>query len=203
MTPNFGTLRILALLSLIAGTLLFFLEERMVWPLMGPGVVLVGVAFLLAGLDSMLRRRHASGDRRGSARIVYRGAGAIFWGLAFLLIGFGMVAAGVVVSIGRSDAVLALIRERPGIPMLWGGLLLFSIGAAVSAPWRRADGSAPPGFVLLPGRIGGSVLILLGLFVIALGGYEMLFPEDFDAAVQAMLNTIPQPPSLPPAPGDN
>lgn len=200
MTPNFGTLRIFALLSLIAGALLLFLDQRMAWPLMGPGGVLIGVASLLAGLDSLLRRRSVSGERQASARTVYHGAGALFWGLALLLVGFGMVAAGVVVSLGRSDAVLALIRERPGIPMLWGGLLLFSIGAGVSAPWRRADGSALPGIVLLPGRIGGSLLILLGLFVIALGGYEMLFPEDFDAAVQAVLNTIPQSPSLPPAP---
>ncbi|MEJ2589917.1 MAG: hypothetical protein P8178_00710 [Candidatus Thiodiazotropha sp.] len=198
MTPNFGTPRILSLLSLLAGVLLFFLDERYAWPLMGPGGMLVGAAFLIAGLDTMLRKRHDAG-RQGS-RTVYRGAGAIFWGLAFLLIGFGAVAVGLVVTLGRSDAMLALIQQRPGVPMLWGGLLCFAIGVGLSAPWRRGDGSAPPQFVLLPGRIGGSLLILLGLFVIALGGYEMLFPQDFDAAVQAVINTIPQPPSLPSVP---
>ena len=195
MTPNFGTLRLLSLLSLLAGALLLFLDERLAWPLMGPGGMLVGVAFLIAGLDTMLRKKHAAGQP--GSRTLYQGAGAIFWGLAFLLIGLGGVAAGLVATVGRSDAMLALIRERPGIPMLWGGLLCFSIGVGLSAPWRRGDGSAPPQFVLLPGRIGGSLLILLGLFVIALGGYEMLFPQDFDAAVQAVINIIPHPPSLP------
>ena len=198
MTPNFGTLRLLSLLSLLAGALLFFLDEHFAWPLMGPGGMLVGGAFLIAGLDSMLRKKHHTGQR--GSRTVYQGAGAIFWGLAFLLIGFGALAAGLVVTLGRSDAMLALIQERPGIPMLWGGLLCFTIGVGLSAPWRRGDGSVPPQFVLLPGRIGGSLLILLGLFVIALGAYEMLFPQDFEAAVQAVINTMPQPPSLPSVP---
>ena len=200
MPPRFDSLLIVALLCLFAGALLFFLDGKFALPLMGPGAVLVGCAFLLGGIDSVFRRRHVSGESQGSSKIVYRGVGAIFWGLSFLLIGFAVIAAGLVETFGALDRVLTLLRERPGAPMLWGGLLLVAIGGGLRAPWRRADGSAPPGFTLLPGRIGGTFLILLGLFIVALGSYEVMFPEDFDAALQALLNTIPTPPPLPARP---
>lgn len=197
MSPRFDTLRIVALLCLLAGALLFFLEGKFSLPTMGPGAMLIGCAFLLGGIDSVLRQRHVSGESQGFSKVVYTGAGALFWGLAFILIGLAVMTAGLVETIGLSDAALSLLRQRPGFAMLWGGLLLVAIGMGLSAKWRRVGGDAPPSFTLLPARIGGSLLILLGLFILALGSYEILFPADFDAALQALIEAVPKPPPLP------
>ena len=195
MTPapegrRFNVLLVSGVVCLVAGALLLYLGEKLSLPTLGPASILLGAAFLLAGTDSVVRRTHASGSAQEGNKIVYSGTAAAAWGLCLALFGVGLVTVGVAKLLGAGDAGLAFLRARPGIAILWLGLLLLATGRGMMGAWRRGSGAMPPWYTLLPGRIGGSLVVALGALACLVGVFEIVLPAAFDAGGRAVLDAI-------------
>jgi hypothetical protein len=182
---------------LLGGAGLLFVGDELGLPTAGPGVVLVGVAFLLGGLDSIIERRHQSGRAQAFAQIEYVGGSAVSWGAAFSLIGLAIMGAGLVRTLGADASVLALLERRPGPAIAGTGLVVASIGRGLMGRWRRASGETATALTLLPARLGGAAMLLLGAGLVAVGLVEIARPSVFDAAVGRVLEALPRLPALP------
>ncbi len=188
-------LQVAGIVVLVCGALLLVVGDRLAAVATGPGMVLLGVALLLGGLDSVLRREHTTG--RDSARIDYRGTAARAWGVAFLLAGLAVVVAGVVVLAGAGEDAARLLGRRPGIALVPAGLFLLAVGRGMTGSWRRATGEEPPRYVLMPGRIGGVLVMLVGLAVLLAGLSELVAPAWFDGLVDRIGHSLPSVPAPP------
>jgi hypothetical protein len=162
------------ILLLVAGAGLMAAADRWPVPTRGPGIVVVGAAVALAGLDSVRRGRFESGH--GGTRLSYSGAAARDFGLAFLLVGVAVVIGGLADTVGAADALGRLVQDRPGTVMLPAGVLLVLVGHGLTGRWRRDVGGRPSLLTRLPGILGGSLLMAIGVGVALLGGYGLLVP---------------------------
>jgi hypothetical protein len=120
-------------------------------------------------------------------------------GWVLFLAGLALVAGTVLHLLGLSEALGAYVRARPWPAFLSAGIVLatWGVGYLRSARTRSKLEGAVAFLVFLPARIVGLILLLAGLASFAAGGYELLRPADFDARVERIRRSLPQPPELP------
>jgi len=123
--------------------------------------------------------------------VAWHGNAALCFGASLLVLGVAVAAAGLAHLGGRSpEAIRAAVLARPSLALVPAGaaLLLLGVGTVVGFPEGRDPARGPAWNLLLslPGRLGGAILVLLGAGLLALGGYELLAPEQFDALVTTL-----------------
>ena len=136
------------------------------------------------------------GSVRSSSRFVFRGPGALSWGLMCVALGAGAVVVAAVVLLGLQDAAGRLIAERPGIVLVpLGSLFLCTAGGWLFG--EEGMNSSPLLFVAtLPHRLGALITVLFSLAVLGVGLFELAAPAAFDQAVEWL--KPPPPPQVPP-----
>ena len=156
----------------------------------------IGLGLVAVGLESLRRRFFDMGVDPGSpmssSRFVFRGPGAVSWGVMCVTLGLGMIAVAAVVLLGLVDAAERLVAERPGIVIAPLGLVF--LGAAGGWLWGEEQMNSSFLMVLatLPQRLGALVTVLFSLAVLGVGLFELVAPAAFDQIV-AMLTPPPAP----------
>ena len=181
----------LGALSLIGG-------DRLAIPFLSQlGVLMLGGAFIGLGLDSIVTRSHTTGSGGRYAADIYAGIHSVLWGGAFILIGIGVWVVGAIWSLGLGQATVDFLKRRPGLMITYMGLVFLLIGLAQTGRWRRFIWRGPHPVVMLPRRIGGALLAVVSVAIIAVGMFEVLFPSAFDAICLRLWEAIPKPPEFP------
>ncbi|HET9369042.1 MAG TPA: hypothetical protein VFO19_02295 [Vicinamibacterales bacterium] len=145
------------------------------------GILVVFVAMAIYGLDMIVQRR-AEVAAPGSEDVdpsfhVFRGAGAVAWGVAFVTFGVGIAASIYVAMAGWSQAG-SFLAAHDGIFVIGAGVLLTSwgIGGASRATFRRGDTQAPARRLGVR-LVAGGVIVPAGVLMLAWGVVMTLMPS--------------------------
>lgn len=159
------------------------------WPgLMATGVLTFGLRFLVAGSLALRDRRipvwNPNYRRFGDAIREYRGAAAVPMGLAGLL-GGGMLAALALAHLAgvSPETMRRAVLAQPALALVPGGgvLLLYGLGFLMGF---RDDGDTLTGsaawtaLLILPGRLGGFILLVLGASLMGIGAWATAHPDS-------------------------
>lgn len=148
--------------------------------------ILLGLGMLSAGAETLLLRRVRLLEWLSYQNADWSSA-ALPWSLVFLLIGTGLVYAGVVRTFGWGSPFLAYLQRRPGAALIGIGLSLLGAGTATSIgplDWRTSFASQ---LIHIPHRVLGIFMLLIGLAAIMLGAFELFAPQAFDAWIRSAL----------------
>jgi hypothetical protein len=147
------------------------------------GVVLGAIVF---GLDMIVQRRAEIGTRYSShvnpAFHVFRGVGAVAWGVVFIGAGVLFIAAAMSYLTTPTTAG-GFVSEHAGLFVMLGGFVVtaWGIGSATGAVRRQGDAERPAKRVL--DRLAAIVLIVpLGLAILGWGVLTTLAPSVADEA---------------------
>lgn len=176
-------------LSFVALSLGFSLE----WPrLAAVGVAGLGVTGVALG-QFAIRERRLMFIRGGSMTpkayryFIYEGVAAVPFGLAFAIAGGCAVAAAAAFLLGASvDAIRDAVLARPSLVLIPVGAVLLCNGIGFVIGFRRPAESGGNRlwveFLHLPSRLGGAILVALGVAALLVGAFELLQPGAFDRA---------------------
>jgi hypothetical protein len=155
-------------------------------PAKNVGIMVVFLGAIVFGLSMIVQRRADIATRYSSsinpAFHVFRGPGAIAWGLAFVLAGVLFVGAGLLSLTGETTPK-AFLDEHPGPFVILGGLLVtaWGLGSASPATYRYRETERPAH--RFTDRLAAIVLILPAGVVILGWGLLMTFAPTFAAGV--------------------
>jgi hypothetical protein len=153
------------------------------------GFLPIGAAVILFGIDAIQKKEssYTGGGEETSFTYSYRGVAAIMDGLVLVLLGLGIMVFGVIALFGQQDNTLNFLQHRPGAILIFSGLLM----AAYSITLILGSQEAKRGWRLLgslPQRIFGLVLLIFGLGLIFVGGWEIISPTGYDQLVDSVKN---------------
>ena len=178
---------VLALIG-IAGLLLLIAAERFGrHELIGPGLLLFAVGALAAGVNAIVSRYTYERSDATHRSQTFEGPAAVLIGLVLVILGTALAAAGVSFVLGAEAGLYAFLLERPGFALVPLGLMFAAGGGARVIGARNWRGSAKRFLASIPERIGGSMLLLIGLALLAIGAFEIVMPDGFDDALDALL----------------
>lgn len=186
--------------ALGAAAALIFVGDRANLPrLQALGAAILGLGLVAVGVES-IRTRYFEvgpdpGSLRSSSRFVFRGPGALSWGLMCLALGSGAALAAAIVLLGLQDVAGRLIAERPGIVLAPLGLLFLCTAGGWLFGEERMNSSSLLFLATLPHRLGAVITVLFSLAVLAVGLFELAAPAAFDHIVESL-----KPPPHPPVP---
>lgn len=167
-------------------------------PLAALGVAGLGLTALAFGQFAIRERRlmfirGALLTPRAYRYFLYEGVAAVPFGLAIAITGTSAIATAMLFLLGTSvdemrDAVLA----RPSCALIPLGAVLLCKGLGFVIGFPGAAKSVGDRlwleFLHLPARLGGAILVLLGVGTLAIGAFEWLQPEAFDHAWAGLRN---------------
>lgn len=175
----------------VAGLLLLIAANRFDRPeLIGPGLILFAIGVVTAGGHAVMTRYLRERRSVAPGSHVFEGPAAVFSGLAIIVLGLSIGAAGVAFLVGAEDALLDLALSRPGVALVPAGLASAAWGAGRVLGAREWRGSLVRLLANIPERIGGAMLFLLGAALLGLGGFELLAPDAFGRALESLLAQV-------------
>jgi hypothetical protein len=182
----------LPILSIVGGFLLVYGGWKIpVTFLIYLGLLPIGFGIILFGVDAIRKKESSYTSGEDAYRSYsYRGLAAIMDGVVLVLLGIAVIGYGVVALLGLENSLLDFIKERPGLILIFGGLML----AAYSITLIFGTHEDRRGLALLgslPGRIFGLVLLFLGLGMLLLGGLEIISPKGFDQLIDSAKKLFP------------
>lgn len=163
------------------------------WPRLGAmGVAGLGLTGVALG-QFAIRERRLMFIRGGSMTLrayryfLYEGVAAVPFGLAFAIAGGCALAAAASFLLGAGvDAIRDALLARPSLALIPVGAFLLCNGMGFVIGFRRSAESAGDRLWLellhLPARLGGAILVALGMAALLIGVFEFLQPDAFDRA---------------------
>jgi hypothetical protein len=153
------------------------------------GVFLVGAGLAFAGLLSLFTRRMAF-RLYGDAFESYAGLPAVIVGLMALVIGAAGIGSAYLLDMGQWHSMVNALERRPAPLLGTAGLLLLGLGVLLllnpqghhSWTWRL--------LVYAPRATVGILVFVAGLAGIALGAWEWMQPQAYDAFVASLPQRI-------------
>lgn len=184
-------LTILEVLLVIGGVLAAYAGDHLSNPaLFNAGILTLGAGFALGGMEAIVTRRIGFWSRSiGSTS--YRGLAAVFQGAVFLMVGASVMAYALARFLNVEEAAFSLLRNRPGIIFLGLAVVLLGLGSANVLGAMEARGSLWTVLLSLPYRLGGLVLVVLGLIAMVIGLFELFDPDGFDDFVASIIEALP------------
>lgn len=178
-------------LVLSAGFAVWAGDELGLGVLEGLGGVLLGAAIGVWGVEALLKRRVDWADEDDDERI-YRGTAAALLGGLLVLLGAGIVLGSVVLAAGAEESVFDFIERRPGIAFVTVGTLLGMVGTAKILGYEPSPGEGSFSFAAerIMSRIGGVLLVLLGVSLVGLGVWETLSPGSLERVFDRLVASI-------------
>ena len=151
------------------------------------GVLVAGVGFAFAGIDSLVTRRMCF---RPSDDVYenYAGTPAVIVGLMVLAVGAGMIAAAYLLDNDRWHLAMNYLMRRPAPLLALAGLFLIGVGVLMMLNPQGRSSWVWRILVYFPRSLAGLVVIAAGLAIIGLGAWEWLEPQAF----RAFIKTLPQ-----------
>jgi hypothetical protein len=161
------------------------------------GIFVLGMAAIAMGVYHVARRRYVAVDEIGSVIGTYRGAAVVCQGLSEAFIGVGVAGVGLVRMLGASDAGGAWLANRPWPLLVCGSLAALFFGGFMmfgSIEQRRSRGRL---LLSLPGRLIGTIVVVLALAGLALGALDLVAPNRFRSLVNSLRSVLPDTPAQP------
>jgi hypothetical protein len=142
----------------------------------------LGLWAMVEGRRMVVSRQDASyssGDEGGAHYETYVGAAAVLRGVAFVVLGLALASIGLAAGLGLGRELVALLRSRPGLPLLCAGVGLLAQG--LSSMLGSLEQSRPSFEMAMSlfSRLGGLLLAVLGIALAVAGAWAMLFPGRF------------------------
>lgn len=161
------------------------------------GFTLLGLFFVVGGVDAILSRelRYSAGRGSREHSMIYYGPPAVLFGLTSLILGLWVAGFGAAGLLGQGAALWAYLLRRPGIALASLGAALISAGAAMMIGRRESRRTTANLLMSLPGRFGGLILALLGAAALLGGLFEMMSPGGFDSYLFSIFREL-LPPSM-------
>jgi hypothetical protein len=156
------------------------------------GIMILAAAGVSAGAaTAALRRVVVPAPTRRLVLLTFTGPAAVCSGVALAILGLTAGAVGILHATGTSAAGLkALVIARPGLVLAPAGATLLSHGLSYVVGFP--EGRDPKGgrfwnaLLSAPARLGGLILVVLGVAALALGAWELASPAAFDRLVDAL-----------------
>jgi hypothetical protein len=175
----------------VVGLLLLIAAHHLELPiLIGPGLLLFAAGVFAAGLHAIIGRYVVERRDQLPGSYVFHGAAAILIGVVVLVAAAAFAVAGIAFLIGREHAVFEFLLDRPGPALFAAGLAAGAAGAARILGAQEWKGSLTTFLMHLPERIGGVMLLALGMALLAVGAFEIVAPEAFDALLDSLLEPL-------------
>lgn len=172
----------------VAGVLILIFAHRTGRPhLIGPGLILFSAGILAAGVNEILRRYSVERNPETDRRNIFVGTPAVLLGITTVIGGLATGVIGLAFTLGAQERLYRYLLQRPCPALLAVGLAVLTTGAAGVLGAREWRGSARRVVANFPKRIGGAVLVLLGLVLTSAGIFELASPAGFDAAIDGVL----------------
>ena len=160
------------------------------------GIIVVFLGAIVFGLDMIVQRRAEIGTRYSSdlhpAFHVFRGVGAVAWGVAF--IGAGMlVIAAALPWLTPSTAADGFFSRHPGLFVILGGLVVtaWGIGSATGAV-RRQGRTERPARRSLDRLVAMLLIVPIGLMILGWGVLTTLAPSIAEQAKSEVKSAMVQ-----------
>jgi hypothetical protein len=172
------------------GIALIFLDIRydIQW-LLGPGTLCIGIALLMEGFDGIwLFRSGVIGKWTGA--YAYTGLARMLWTYTFILFGFLLNFVALILILGLSDAMLSYLSRHPGPIFLVVSLFCIFVGTARILGKVWSTGSRKYFLQSLPARIGGVLIVIVGIAFLLIGLYEIAFPTALDELLVKIFGQI-------------
>jgi hypothetical protein len=142
-------------------------------------LLLIGIALLMEGFDGIwLFRSGVIGKWTGAND--YTGLARLLWTYTFILVGFLLELVAVLLILGLSDTLLGYLSRRPGSVFLVISLFCIFVGTARILGKSWSSGSRKLFLRTLPARMGGVVILIIGIALLLIGLYEITSPKAFD-----------------------
>ncbi len=181
---------LLPAIFLLAVALVYIGDKLVLSRMQAIGAAILGFGLVAVGLESIRARYFDIGVDPGnllsSSRFKFRGTGAIFWGLLFLTLGLGTVAAAGVIFFDLGGAAERLLSDRPGIVIAPLGFIFLCTAVGWLSGDEQMNASVLMFIVTLPHRIGAVITLLFALAVLGVGLFELVAPEAFDQIVASL-----------------
>lgn len=163
------------------------------WPrLAAVGVLGLGLTGVAIGQFAVRERRlmfirGGSMTPRAYRYFIYEGVAALPFGAAFAIGGLALLVPAAAFLLGMGvEAMRDAVLARPSLALVPVGVVLLCNGAGLVVGFRRPAESARDRLWIeilhFPARLGGAILVALGMAALMLGAFEMLSPDAFDAA---------------------
>lgn len=188
---------LLELLAILAGGLIAYGGWRLSAPwLLNIGLAVTSLGIIAFGVDAMRTREdtYSIGDTEMPQTQTYSGFAAIMSGLLMAMIGFAILVYALIALLGLQDRFLGYVSVHPGIALLFGGIMMVAFSFTLvlgSLEDRRSVWSL---LGSLPARVFGLALLLVGIALILLGGFEVVSPVRYDALMDTLRTWVPRPP---------
>jgi hypothetical protein len=174
------TLSTIELIAVIGGMVIMAAGWKLsVLLFLNVGLLIAGLGLVTGAAGTIVEQRASFGESETGRADTYSGVGAVAWGIFFGLLGVGIVVLGIVRLLGVGGYVTFCIRERPGIGLILGGLLLAIFGFPSLIGSHEEGGDFLRFLGSVPRRVFGVLIVVLGLTAIALGVIEIARPEMF------------------------
>ncbi len=148
------------------------------------GGCLIGIGFLLAGLEAILTRRM-------SLRFSdygwddWMGAPSVIIGMIELLAGLALIGSAYAQHAGQWLTIVNFLSARPGPVMAVAGLMLFGLGMVVIIMADRYGGKLRFVFVGGPQIVVGALVMTLGVASLSAGTWEWFHHPSFERFAQS------------------
>lgn len=163
-----------------------------IWePAIGGAVGLFGIAAIVGGVDSVVTRRHRTGQSFSSdLPREHVGASAAIFGLTFIAAGLVLAVAGFASMIGLGDELWSQVADRAGLAVMVVGVGICLIGiATLISRWTYVDTSTV-WWQRLPGMALGAFLIAMGVATVFVGRSLAVDPPASDEVLERILDTL-------------
>jgi hypothetical protein len=155
------------------------------------GIFLLGVGAMVMGVYHVSRRRYVALNEIGAVIASYRGAAVVCQGLSEICVGVGVSCLGLARMLNGSDAAGVWLANRPWPALLCGSLAALFFGGFVMLGSEEQKRSRRRLIISLPGRLIGTIIIILSLGGLALAVLDLAAPTQFQRAIERLQSVLP------------
>jgi hypothetical protein len=155
------------------------------------GIFLLGVGAMVMGVYHVARRRYVALNEIGAVIASYRGAAVVCQGLSEICVGVGVSCLGLVRMLNGSDAAGVWLASRPWPALLCASLAALFFGGFVMLGSEEQKRSRGRLIISLPGRLLGTIIIVLSLGGLALGVLDLVAPPQFQRSMERLRSMLP------------